>query len=770
MLQSHMLQTDRSGFDRHDANASDGLGQIVQFALNFLRQQYAVILFVTLLALAAGVIYVRITPPTFTAQAKVLFGNPKNQFVQQQSVLAEPTIDASQIESQLQILQSKSIAKTVITQLKLYDDPDFTGAAPSPGNAWSSFKVRLGLESDKPAQPAQPPGDIPDALAEAFTKRLTAARVGLSKVIDISFSASNPARAAEITNAIAQAYITDQLNAKFDANKTATSWLQERLRELGQQALTAERAVDAFKKQNNIVAASGKLMDEQQVTELNSRLVAARALTSEATARLNRYHAILQASANGSLDKNIDAPLSEVLNSPIINGLRQQYLELTRREKDWASRYGRDHLAVVNLRTRTRDIRTSIMDEVRRLAETAQGDLDVAKQRQEEAEKQLAQAVAQSRTVNTAETTMRELETRAKGYRALYESFLQRYMGSVQQESFPISDIRIISPASPPLSKSKPKGIMILAMAGIGGIALGCGIGLLRTIMDRVFRTGSSLEAGLGLPCLSIVPLLKEADRPKIRRQAQSDDPGKRIIQTMPGIMSAATSMPLSRFAESIRAIKLGIDLNLTETSNKIVGITSTLPNEGKSTIAVSLAQLIAHAGKRVILVDCDLRNPTLSASLAPGTNAGLIEVISGARPLDDVVWRDPKTDLAFLPTAKKGSLLHTSEILSAEQTRKLFDRLRTAYDYIIVDLPPLAPVVDVRATTPLIDCYIMVVEWGKTRTDVVQHALHTAPNIYDTLIGTVLNKTDMSAMKRYDAYHNEYYNNKHYARYGYTE
>ena len=229
----------------------------------------------------------------------------------------------------------------------------------------------------------------------------------------------------------------------------------------------------------------------------------------------------------------------------------------------------------------------------------------------------------------------------------------------------------------------------------------------------------------------------------------------------------AATTMPLSRFAESIRSVKLAIDLNPTKTSNKIVGITSALPNEGKSTIAASLAQLIAHAGKRVIIVDCDLRNPTLSANLAPNAGAGIIDVLSGARSLEETVWRDPKTNLAFLPVAKRTQIFHTSEILSAEQTRKLFDKLRATYDYVIVDLPPLAPIVDVRATTPLIDCFILVVEWGRTRTDVVQHALHTAPNVYEALVGAVLNKTDMKAMKRYDHYHNDYYNNEHYTRYG---
>jgi capsular exopolysaccharide synthesis family protein len=311
---------------------------------------------------------------------------------------------------------------------------------------------------------------------------------------------------------------------------------------------------------------------------------------------------------------------------------------------------------------------------------------------------------------------------------------------------------------------------VILALGILGGIALGTALGFLRDIMDRVFRTAAQIEATLQLPCLSLVPLLRNPEQEKLspRAAVQVDKEfGQRTLSRRSGMYWAATAMPLSQFAESVRSIKLAIDLNPTNTSNKIVGITSALPNEGKSTIAASLAQLIAHAGKRVIIVDCDLRNPSLSANLAPNATAGIIDVLSGARSLEETIWRDPKTNLAFLPAAKRAPLFHTSEILSAEQTRKLFDKLRATYDYVIVDLPPLAPIVDVRATTPLIDCFILVVEWGRTRTDVVQHALHTAPSVYEALIGTVLNKTDMKAMRRYDNYRNDYYNNEHYTRYG---
>ena len=508
--------------------------------------------------------------------------------------------------------------------------------------------------------------------------------------------------------------------------------------------------------------------------ELNSRLVAARTETSNALARLDRFQALLSASdADLSLDNpSFDAPVSDILGSPVITALRQQYLELARREADFSRRFGHDHLAVVSLRARMRDIRTSILDEVRRFAETSKSDYEVAKQRQDEIEKQLSQAIAQSRTTNSASLTMRELQDRAKNYRSLYENFLQRYMGSTQQELFPIADARVISPASIPQSKSKPKTGLILALGLLGGLGLGTALGLLRDVMDRVFRTGSQVETILQTPCLSLVPLLNKIQPKQATSEAKESDEGliKRTLVRGPGVFWSVVDAPLSRFAEFIRSVKLAIDLNATNSSHTVVGITSALPNEGKTTIAASLAQLIAQAGGRVILVDCDFRNPSLSRGLAPKATSGILEVISGKSSLEDTVWSDQSSNLSFLPTVKRAPLFHTSEILASEATKKLFDRLRTNFDYVVVDLPPLAPIVDVRAAAHFIDCFMLTVEWGRTKIDVVQHALNSAPNVYEGLIGVVLNKTDIKSMKRYDSYHSDYYDNKHYARYGYTD
>jgi len=445
--------------------------------------------------------------------------------------------------------------------------------------------------------------------------------------------------------------------------------------------------------------------------------------------------------------------------------------------------------------------------------------------RESAVQKGLNDIISQSNDTNQAQITLRELDSTAQSYRAMADNFLQQYMMSVQQQSFPITESRLITQATPPLKKSHPKTLLVLAIAAAGGMILAFGIGMVRDFSDRVFRTSQQVEDDLQADCIAVVPALKEdasgdatilgenddrAHRSLLKRavdivyaglaktsdtlkvgqyfserrkfnRVTANEPvfpagrnnltfGPRTIVRNKSVLWHVIDSPFSRFTESIRAIKISGDLFGVSKSNKVIALTSSLPNEGKSTIGTSLAQLMAHSGSRVILLDCDLRNPVLSRMLAPDANSGLIEVLSGRASLDDVTWTDPSTKLTFLPCVLKSRVAHTSEILASEAIKKLFDRLRETYDYVIVDLSPLAPVVDVRATYNLVDSYIFVIEWGRTKIDVVEHALGAARGVYDNLLGVVLNKADINVLNRYESYRGKYYYNRYYARYGYTD
>jgi polysaccharide biosynthesis transport protein len=781
MLQSnneHLISTGRA-----ELAQSASLGKVVDSALGLLRRQYWVILLALPVSMTLAVVYLKIALPSFTASASMMIDPRATTRGSQplQAVLGDAPVDWSWIETQIVTLKSDKLASSVIKKLHLTEDSEFVGE----GMIHRIFAAisKNFLHSGEAAK-QKSDEDLMRRALFAFGKKLDIQRVGMSYIVEIDFKSQNPDRAAQIANAVAEAYIEDQLDAKYQADQRANDWLQQRLQTLRQQASAAAQAVVEFKRNHNLVEAGGKLVNEQQLTDLNSQLVVARAQTTEAQAKLSRIEAVLRAAqpadaanASDTLIQNLEPERAAGLtvtyaNNPVMTTLRSRYLELVNREADWSKRYGHNHLAVVNLRSQIQDIRHSIVDELKHTAESYKSNYAIAKRGQEDLEKRLADSVAESQGANAAQVLLRGLESSAQSYRTLYDNFLQHYTEAVQQQSFPVTEARLISPASSPL-EAPSHMLRVLGLALFGGIGGGAGLGLLRELLDRVFRTSGQVQSVLDTECLALVP---STQVPMIKPGAKAAPSNiraargrvaARIIAPNPSLLRYVIDSPLSAFAESIRAVKVGVDLSGSAKSNKIIGITSSLPNEGKSTIAASLAQLSADAGARVILVDCDLRKPSLTPELAPNATAGLIEVITNTANFDEVIWSDPSTPLSFLPVVVRSRLNHSSEILASEAMKRLFVRLRESYDYVIVDLPPLAPLVDVRSATHLLDCYVFVVAWGQTKIGVVEHALATARGVYDNLLGVVLNKVDLKALRRYEG-HGNY--NRYYARYGYTD
>jgi polysaccharide biosynthesis transport protein len=713
--------------------------------ISFVGRQYFIIVVVAAIAVVLGGIFIFVSPVSYTANAKMIIDSRRIPLFQQPT-LGDLTIDSATIDSQAEILKSENIALTVIKELRLDEDPEFT--AKTDGRLSAIFNF-VGLRSYDV--------DTTRRAVSVLKDNLGVRRVAQTYVIDISFRSLSPDRAAQVANAVVDAYLVDFLEAKSLSNKRASLWLQERLLELRAESSAAQRAVVEFKARNNIVeAGGGRLMNEQQLSEINSQLVLARAHTSETQARLERVQAIINSG-------NAEATVSDALRNDVIVRLRNQLLDLAKRESDWVERYGPDHLAVVNLRSEMREIRKSILDEFGQIAETYKSDFEIAKAREDSIRKSLRDAVAQSETTSQAQVELRELESAAQSYRTLYDSFLQKHMESVQQQSYPVTETRLITHATRPNTNSHPKVLLILAMSALGGIACGFGVAAIVELLDRAIRTTDQLETALGLQCLAVLPIVKSQEG-YVEQRSVSSSP-RRIERTQDPLW-ITVDKPLSRFTEGVRAIKVAIDLEGLTKTNKVIGITSTLPNEGKSTIATNLAQLIAHAGRKVVLIDADLRNPSLSRAIAPSARAGLVELVSDKAEVSNVVWTDHSTGMQFVPVKLKRGLQHTNEFMASDAMKVWISQLRQHYDYIIVDLPPLAPVVDVRSSAHLMDSIVLVVEWGVTNVDVIIHGLRQSQVIRDKVMGAVLNKVDMSALRRFESSQEDYYSDKYYSRY----
>jgi polysaccharide biosynthesis transport protein len=750
---------------------SVSIAETMDLVANFLRRRWLTIVICVLLSAVAGAAFLRVASPIYTASSTMMIETQKTPF--QDSLLNKTTQDAPWIESQIGVLRSQPVAAYVVRQLRLADDPQFIRSDIGP---FDKVLARLGWGSPEPQTEAERAA----AAVAVVVGGTDVKRIGQSYVLQINFRSPNADLATKVANTVIDGYMFDQLNAKYQANRRAGDWLQERLQALREQAATAERAALEFKAKNNIVpAGGGTLMNEKQLGDVSGQLAAARARTSDLQTRLERVQAVREAYQQDQPTAALDETVAEAMSNPIITGLRTKYLELLNREADWSTKYGKNHNAVVNIRNQIRDMRKSIRDELGRIQETHRSEYEIAKKRQDELEKGLTQLISQSSTTNQAQVVLFSLEAAAQSYRKLYDNFLQQHTQSVQQQSWPISDARPVSPAS--AIKTFPRPVMVWFAAIFAGGVLGVGISGLRELRDRGFRTREQVRSVLGIECLALVPSLTGRSRLLIASKRSKNFSGwqalpapaasradfamsgsaaaePRCIGSAPKVMHIILDQPSSLYAEAIRAIKLTLDQKAGARDANVIGLTSSHAGEGKSSIAAAMATLIARSGARVILVDGDVRNPTLSRALAPDASVGLLDVLAGAAPLADAIWTDSASNLAFLPVVPNAALPHATEMLASEAATSLFGILQIKFDYVIVDLAPLAAGMDVRATYNLVNSYLLVIEWGVTKIDAVQYALTHAPGVRANMIGAVLNKVDLAGMRRYDTHGVDYY------------
>jgi succinoglycan biosynthesis transport protein ExoP len=747
---------------------SEALSRLLERLTGIIRRQYLLIVSIIAFATAIGGVYLMATPAVYSAHARLLIDSGTVRTVQQQMVSSNTyvPIDYSAIMTQVEVLKSDSIALTVIKNLHLAENPAFVGRTEQ-----GLLQVLFGRLTNLFGTAAVEPPDIRSeaeltrAALGTLQAQRTVSRVTDTYVLDIGYTASNLDLAAKMANALADAYIDEQLDSKYQTTRRANVWLLDRIKELRTQAAAADGAVFDYKEKNKIVDVGTRLLDDDQVTQLNSQLVSARTHMADTEARLDRINEIMKQDVP-------DAGTADSLSSGIISGLRTKYLDLAGREHIFSDRYGANHLAVVNLRTQMAELRRSMADELNRIAQSYKSDYEIAKARVLGIETNLAGQISKTQLLNRDRIGLSDLETTAKIYHSIYDNFLNRYMEASQQQSFPITDAHVIGKAEG--YQSGPNTHKIMASAIFLGLILGFGAALLREAVDRVFRTRQQVEAILRTNCLAVLPRLTarataaSGAGDETQNVQPQTEPAREIVTD--ANFSRVIDEPRSLFAEGLRSIKVAADIASAIKENKIIGVTSSVPKEGKSTTASNLAQLMAHAGKRVILIDGDLRNLTLSRGLARGAMTGLLEVLAGQIDIKDAVHTYPRSGLKFLPAVIESRLAHTDEILASKNLKRLLDALRSENDYIIVDLPPLAPVSDARATTGIIDSYIYVIEWGQTKISVVQHHLAAAPELQDRLLGVVLTKANVKVLARYEQYYGRDYYKNYQGRYGYGD
>jgi capsular exopolysaccharide synthesis family protein len=392
-------------------------------------------------------------------------------------------------------------------------------------------------------------------------------------------------------------------------------------------------------------------------------------------------------------------------------------------------------------------LQRAIWDEISRIAESYKSELQIAKSQEEAIDKRMTEVFKNSAATRQSQVHLRELETAANSYRGIYETFLSRFTQSVQQQSFPSTEARVVTAASPPLSPSSPKIALTLALATLCGLGLGLMSAVAREQLNRRIHTRAEIEKLLGINCLAILPAFKQK-KTRLRKLAAA--------QNSLAFRQISEVAPFSETAEALRYIKVAIDLH--PTGGNVIGIVSALPGEGKTTLAASLAAFVAKSGARTLLIDADLRNPSMTRTLGYPNASGLLNMVAEKSQLDDLVITDSKFKFDFLPSSTKTKTLNSSDILNSTAVKDMLRAAKSDYDYVLVDLPPILPVVDVRAAAHLFDAFVLVVEWGGTSTDEILKAVKVSRVLSDRLLGVVLNKADVAVMRRFEGYSDRSY------------
>jgi capsular exopolysaccharide synthesis family protein len=665
-------------------------------SLGFIWRQWKFVLVIMVVVCNAGVIFLLQKIPLYTATSEVLLDRQRQKAPGGEGGPNDAIVDIAALESQMSIIRSTVLLRRVVEKEHLASpppaDPVAEGASPAPPSAPVT-----------PGADAIPPYEL--SAIEALKKSLKVSRQPQGFVLAISVTSPNPARAAQLANAVSDAYVVDKLDTRFDAAKRASSWLSDRLLDLRTQVRESEEAVAQFRAEHSLVQGPANVtLTQQQLSDLNTKLIDAKADLSQKKARVNLLGS-LQAK-NGNLQN-----MQDLGNSGVLPTLRQQLATLSAQEADLRARYGTDHPLVVNIRAQIRDVEQSIGSETQRLAAAIRNEYELAQARATSLEQSLKAATGQSNVDDATTIRLRELERTATVNKTLFEDFLKQAKITQEQSTFEPQEVRLITPATVPGEPSYPPSERFMLVSLFIGGALGIAGALAKEKLNTGFSTPKQVEDFLGLPVLT-----------SVSRMTGRDLTVARIVVP---IQEFPIAKPLSRYGEAIRALRSGIHMTDVDHPPKVIQITSAIPGEGKSTIAQSLAASAALAKLKILLIDADLRHPSASRFAGLEKEKGLVDLLLGEAD-EEVIRFYSKGGYWVLPAGNKTQT--PTDLLGSERMKRFITRFRETYDFVFIDTPPVGPVVDPVVLSHLSDKVVFVVRWDSTARVLVREAIDQLP------------------------------------------
>ena len=687
------------------------------------------LVFVPVVAAAAAWIY--LSTPQFTSTATIVIDPRKQVVMDSPEVMPDVAADSAVIDTQVQLILSRTVIGMAVDRLGLTALPEKNTRF----RTWLTHRIdaaRAALQGSSPA--ASRVGSDPvvapvtrSQLIDVLLANLVVQRMGLTSAISVSYTDPVADQAAQVTNAIAGSYIEYQAGIKQQATRDASQWLRLRVDELGRQLRSAEAAVDSYRSSAGLLTAKGTTSTESQLTSIDTGLESARQSLSDAEARLSGYRSALKTSGA--------AEAARVVSSPVMQQLRTQYLTLVDQRAQLSTTFGAKHPQMLELTRQIDAVLEQMNTEAYRTVGELTNEVEIARDRvarlsvsRDESRKQLA-------SDNAATLKLVQLQATADSVRQLYDSMRARLQQTTSQESRDQVNARVVSEAVPPIEPTSPKSKAIVAAALLVGTALGAFAILLAHLFDGTLRRPKDFERRTGAPVLALVPHLKRRDM--------------RVAGARVTISEIVPGKPMSQFAEAFRNLRVAVEHVGDAHRPLVVQMTSGSFAEGKTVSSIAFAQAAALDGRRVLLIDADVRRHSLSNYLGLDAKVGLLEVLRGQVELREAIISGGARRPYVLPLSSADPGPHDR---FAGQSFEAFLRvLKSAFDLIVIDSAPVLAVADSLAIARQADAVVLVTRWSSTPLPVVLKAIEEIHRVGGNFAGLLLTQVNIRKVMKQD-------------------